>query len=947
MTANSLHRNLVLDIQGRNTAIKPGETTLFERELILRNRSDRTIHVDLWIEPSDAKAMPLRQWCQFSNPNPTLDVGQERRVQLLFEIPSQAEPGFYSYDVCAQTPEYIEEVERRSQQLEVLTSDQQITLRNEPVFYLTPPTSSEQPYQLTTGSPLTLQITVENRSKRVDRLFLTCPELPPEWADIEYPEAITDTPGPLTQTDSLQLNPDFSGIITLKLHPPRFTPAGNYSTTLRLTSANQNNLVLLDILYFTIEVNDTIAIALEPQVGHVPGEDSEFGITVQNAGNIQRELMLAATDSDRLFKFTLAPNPVNLAPGEIAQLRLTPTPRKWWRRQWKSRQDVPFRVEIADTIAAPVEIDPASIESIDSEASALAQPLLKVPPPLEGKIVWESHPSWLRWLLIGLLLAGLLTVFTLLTYWLVKKLVVEPSLEPKVLEFSAPSESYQASGENPQGNNPIQLDWEISNVNKLSIVGLTFFSRDTKAEFPLVFDQAWSTEQESCKQEIRPVRPLLGLLYRLYGETPETQVLICQGLQLNPSELALAEASDFEFVAGAYDAMLTLYAPDSSESEEPTSQLSTETATSPGFVKLGTVDLPQTDTQKLSNIQITPSDPPEILYFYSKAPIYREQTEPSVAAAPEHVAASEAPNSESPETLEPGDTDTSESDNAEISQLDQPEAPPPSGSSPSPNDSDTAPVDLSAQFPAAPVELTWIIDRPWEIEALELSYVGVASGGDVLSDRLPRYEMNDEYVPIGLEEQCRPDGKRLICEDVPTPALEAGEYTFTLTVVMPEEQNRDEIAMESEPIKVHPPFPSILSFAINGRQAADHPQQVHIISPDRGSVDVMLEWEVENPKRMQVEILPAPGLVAPSLMQMPFSLSPTPGNTNLTLQVTNEVGETISRSVSIATAAPGSTVRPIVPVPLAPPPDGILLPPPPNGFPPEELEPIRVPPSGN
>ena len=79
---------------------------------------------------------------------------------------------------------------------------------------------------------------------------------------------------------------------------------------------------------------------------------------------------------------------------------------------------------------------------------------------------------------------------------------------------------------------------------------------------------------------------------------------------------------------------------------------------------------------------------------------------------------------------------------------------------------------------------------------------------------------------------------------------------------------------------------------------------------------------------------------------MSYAISPTPGSTNLTLQVTNGVGETVSRTVSIATAMPSETVRPIVPVPVDPP-SGIPLPPPPTVVPPGELEPIQIPPSGN
>ncbi|MGF1536493.1 MAG: hypothetical protein ACFB4J_08440 [Elainellaceae cyanobacterium] len=913
MSVNSPQRYLVLDVQGSNTAIKPGETTVVERELILHNRSAQTVHVDLWVDPNDAKALPLRQWCQFSNPNPTVEPGGEQRVQLRFEIPTQAEPGFYSYDVCAQTPELQGDIERRSQQLEVLTSDQAITLRNEPAFFLTPPTSSEQPYRLQAGSTFTIRITVENRSKRVDRLFLTCPELPEDWFEVAYPEAETDTPGRVVQTDGLQLNPDATGIITLQLHPPGLTPAGHYSTTLRLASANQANLVLLDILYFTIGINDQLKLALSPQVGHVPGADSEFAVLVQNLGNVGRDVMAIAYDSDRLFRYIISPNPISLAPGATAQVLVQPAARKWWRRQWKKRQEVAFTVEVdnfsrdrgARDGAIRDGAEPTTASAlVQRDTAAVTAPPLKLPNPLEGKIVWESRPSWLRWLLIGLLATGLLAGAILLAYWLVRKLVVEPSLEPRILAFSTPSESYVADEASP-----IQLDWEVSNADwkdspieqegspeeRLSGATLTFFSRETKAELPLQLTPAWFMAQEECSRETRPVRPVMRLLYGLYGKATETTVLVCQGVQIQPPEQTVPEADGFAFTVGAYDVTLALLTPKASPSEK--------------IDEAGTAseseNLKQSDTRTLRSIQLTPAPPPEILYFYSKAQTYREG-----AIAPE----GSGPDADGPETA-----------------------------------SSARPSDPPDKYPAAPVTLTWIIDRPREIEALELSAIAVTSDGTVESDRVS-YEIpegSSDNIPLGLEAQCRPDDGKLICEDVPVPAAEtAGEYTFTLTVVMPDPPERDDISQEAEPVTVLPPLPKILEFTLNGKPAADHPQQVYLVNPDRGSVDVTLAWAVAEPERMQVELLPAPGLVDSSTTQMPFSLSPTPGNTNLTLQVTNAVGEVASRSVTIATAAPRRTTQPVLPVPTAPP-SGIPQPPPPNVLPRSELEPIQVPPSGN
>ena len=916
MTANSLHRNLVLDIRGRNIAIKPGETTLVERELVLRNRSDRTITVDLWIEPSDAKATALRQWCRFSEINPKVPKGEERRVQLLFEIPSLVEPGFYSYDVCAQSPQFVEEIERRPQKLEVLTSDQVIDLRNEPEFYLTPSSSSEQPYQLMAGSTFTAQVTVENQSKRVDRLFLSCPELASDWFDVVYPDEITNAPGRIIQTDGLQLNPDSSGLVTKNLHPPRLTPAGHYSTTLRLTSANQNSLVLLDIIYFTIQSNDDVSVTLEPKVGHIPGEDSEFSIILKNVGNVRRDLTVSASDEDHVFNYRFSKNSLELAPGEIGQLLITPRTSRWWRRQWKKRQDVPFTVEFTNT-AAPVRTP----ELLLTEAQGTTTPLLKVPEPVTGKIIWEARPDWLRWLLIALLIAGVITGAAVISYWLVKKLVVDPSLKPKVLEFSTPAESYKAlvkpssssESNQTQGQNPILLDWEVSNADKLDHIDVTFFARNRKAELADTLEIEQLIAQPECRKETRVVGPLLRLLYPIYKENTETNVLICQGLVLplagsadtttaNKPKVNGQESNEFAFDVDAYDITQQLY-PLPQETDSSSSERSSDGAYS---------EEPLSDTSKLSNVQITLADPPKILYFNSKTTTYREQS---------------------------ADRFISDLESAEVSSLESPES--------LAADSEAEPVNISAQLPSTPIRLTWIIENPWEIEELILEYVAVTFEGNALSRRLERYEIASNNEPVQLQGACEIEqAKWLVCRDVPMPLNTAGEYTFKLKALMPAEQDRDEIAMDSDPIVIRPPFPNILSFMLNGQQAADQPQQVQFINPARGSVDVMLEWEVENADRMKVELLPAPGLVGADTTSMSYAISPTPGSTNLTLQVTNGVGEMVSRTVAIATAMPSETVRPIVPVPVEPP-RGIPLPPPPIVVPSGELEPIQIPPSGN
>ena len=293
------------------------------------------------------------------------------------------------------------------------------------------------------------------------------------------------------------------------------------------------------------------------------------------------------------------------------------------------------------------------------------------------------------------------------------------------------------------------------------------------------------------------------------------------------------------------------------------------------------------DSKQLKGIQLTPAALPQILYFYSKTPLYRQGS--------------------SSELSQKGSTST-------------------------------------PKLPDAPIQLNWIIDNSKSIQALEVSYVNVAIDGSIQNKKI-RYAVQ-KGIPIGLENLCRSQNTRLICENIPTPASVSGKYTFTLNVVMAEGEPTTRIAKNSEAIEVRPPLPNIQEFKVNGQDVLQTPQLVQTINPARGPLSLMLTWQVPDPEKMKVELLPAPGAIEPSMSSLTYALSPTPGNTTLTLQVTNQAGETVSRSVTIQTTAfvsppspPPASTSPTPPLPNVAVPSSPALP--------EDLPVFELPPRSN
>lgn len=442
------------DLAGNSNEIKRG--SIGQRRIRVKNLGERIAEVDIWITATDNKSEPLLRWCTFSEQNPLkIDAKSFKEVTLDFQLPLSATPELYNYEILVEAAtQYPGKIFRRPLQLRVLPSDQDAEWGNEPELTIIQPiTNSANPLPLQAGEQLEVKIKVENRSKRVDRFYLSCPELAKEWYSVRYPEIGLDVPGLVKETDGLELNPGSTGEINLILHPPQYTPAGNYFPTIRLISSNKEDLVLLDVVYLKILCDDRLDIQMYPLSRKVPAETGGFEIELTNRGNIQREFSIRAKDEDGLFNYLLQPKMVQILPGEKRIIGLKVKPRKWWCRHWRGK-GLPL------TFAIELENMPVGEDSFI--------PTLPKNLP-QGNLVWQSHPWWKLWLLI-LLCLGTIGLLVFAIWWNFLREKTPPPPLPQVIKFETTANQYQEDKDNT-----IRLNWQIlhfQQVEKVTVIRL-------------------------------------------------------------------------------------------------------------------------------------------------------------------------------------------------------------------------------------------------------------------------------------------------------------------------------------------------------------------------------------------------------------------------------------------------------------------------------------------
>ena len=337
-------------------------------------------------------------------------------------------------------------------------------------------------------------------------------------------------------------------------------------------------------------------------------------------------------------------------------------------------------------------------------------------------------------------------------------------------------------------------------------------------------------------------------------------------------------------------------------------------------------------TRTTDTIAVKPDDEPQILSFAPTRAIYQELSTSTIRTT---LIPTPIPTLTSTPALTPTPTPTPTLSPTLI----QTRTPSPTLIQ-TPSSAKPAPTPTT---PAQPVNAPGLVQLNWKISNWsrieEIRIVALSLDGAIQGE--PKsYSIEDLKAlcpsPPSTESE-------LDCKNLPTTIRKPGDYVFRLTAIVKQEQGKTELTRSTEPVKIQPRPLEIKKFTVNGKPAVDKPEHIYLQS----SEPLNVEWEVIGGEDIKVELLPAPGAVDRT-GNIAFSIT-TPGSETITLKVSNKFGEQKMQSVTVQTIAPQDIAPdPIVP----PPPSGKTNPnnsgnPAPPTSPPDELEPIEVPPRPN
>nr|MDJ0774439.1 hypothetical protein [Mastigocoleus sp. MO_167.B18] len=801
---------------------------------------DRKVKIeDIWIE---SESESLLRWCAFSEEAPfVIYEKQSQEITLNLQIPLSAKAGSYNYEVRIESA--AGKIFRRPQQVRVLSSDRDSQWINEPKFNIYPLTNSTNPKQLKAGKELEVKVKVQNRSRRVDRFYLS-PELTPEfstaWYTIKYPESELDIPGLVKETDGLELNPGKEGEITLILHPPKYTFAGNYCPTIRLISSNREDLVLLDILYLRILPDDRFDAHMYPPSGKIPQEKGEFAIELTNQGNIRRELKVNVKDEEGLFSYSLQPSIVEVLPGVTETVILRANPKKWlqWRRYLKGKGlTFTFDVELENT--------QEFILPETNKPLALPQTLP------QGKILWQSRSWWVLWLLVLLALLGIGGI-AFIVWWNFLQGEIPP--EPPTIKKFETRNFETGNGEITQDkeNGQKKQNEENENVEKIN----KEYQKGKHKNIPIYWEI-------SNAQKISKVT-----LIRLEGNIESNRInyLLSDKISQHKEKKNKGKKS---FLLGSGSCKFI----EDKNKEKNQKQKSDNKLGDKGNIYLLSwsnifrsitspfIDKSNANTGVNSNKKVSqrntlscniPSATPEKTGTYTyKLEVFSKQNseQPSSSQITDTIAIKPATPLPLPKIINLSSTQIV------YEEIDPYLLP------------NSSPVKKTANsLNTAPIRLNWEIITPKHIQELRL--IGKTPDGSVNSLE-KNYKFINGILPKELEENCKFQKKldnqgKLICEDFPiNDTGKAGEYIFTLTVIPKTTETQKEsdddkavISKQTDTIKVKPlPLPQITEFSpvkaiyqeVNAAtKNNEKSQQINTSEPP-----ILLNWQIKNPNQIK------------------------------------------------------------------------------------------------
>lgn len=419
--------------------VMAGQTSTLSVSLINQGAVEPLVNVFV-----DETAQPVRGWCNQPEQRLALALGQSDELLFDFEIPRDTLPGVYPYTLIIDAPDHYPDqtpILFEAQQLQVLPYVQATQTASDPTFSLQPATTAIAPLPLQQGQPLDLNVLVQNRSDRVDRFRLTCPDLDPGWYKIIYPENYS-AGGVVIQEESLELNPGDQGTIRLVITPPIGVRARVYAPTVYLKSVNDPELALLDVVYFQIVPIYLLTAELVPILSKITRQDGQYMLFLRNSGNTERKLQAQIGDIvDESCDYRLYPTDADLLPGGSAALTLTIHPKQRWRRPFYGKT-IEFAIGLSDLEARPLPSD-----------------------RFVGSVLWEGRPWW-QFLIVLFSAIGLLGLVVFLI-WLA---LPRPPRSPEILQFYPQSYQYEA-----ENDDVIRLNWQLNqpeNLNNLQVQGI-------------------------------------------------------------------------------------------------------------------------------------------------------------------------------------------------------------------------------------------------------------------------------------------------------------------------------------------------------------------------------------------------------------------------------------------------------------------------------------------
>ncbi|MGD1861061.1 MAG: hypothetical protein ACFB0E_13945 [Leptolyngbyaceae cyanobacterium] len=882
-------------------AIASGDS--IELRVTLMNQGHKGAVFDVYL---DETAIPVRHWCTEPYQRLALDAQQSAEVVFPIQVPLSTLPDDYSFLLILDAPQhYPEETPlQHPGRLRVVPPVQTVEQTQDPTFQVLPETTPEQPAILRPGQPLELQTIVRNRSDRVDRFRLACPDLPESWYRVVYPEGLQGL-GQMLAPDSLLLNPGAEGRILLLLQLPSNITAGQHLPTLRLHSVNHPDLVLMDVTYLKIEPTFALTLNLQAVLSRVQTGPGKFQLTLTNDSNTHRTLQLAAQENaeNPVCTYELATPNLSLVPGSSQTVELTVQPTRRRQRPWWGKgRTIPFYVEAQDQFKLPVDRD-----------------------RVEGELLWAARPLWQRLLVLALILSGL-TALGIGIWWF----FFRPPARPQIAEFAAEGEVFEAAQDDF-----IHLQWQVGppeTIQAIQLTGTALTSDRDPAPVTYSFGNGIPPELQDICTETR--RWLTCRFVRTDARQPGDYQFELTVVPQKAGQAIATRETDTVTILPLPTPQITRFTSQLMNWKPPTTAPATvnqqgDRATSPPKNPLAAFpwllsDLPQPPElnqlpdqllvlawqiaypQQLQTLELIgrPSDTSRAAttLSWSLAAGLPAELEPFCQITAQHLTCDRFPAA-----VQPGEYVF------ELQAAYGTDADDPVGTA-----IQAATEPLTLGVPAAPeilsfttdrfaydtespepIRLNWTIANPSRLQAV--SVIGRSPDGRVGVP--PQQFTFTGGIPPALADVCQATAQQLSCQGVPLEFDQPGQYQFELAVIPTNNAGQPAATVQSELIDIAGAAtdgPQVEFFYIDGQNAP--PKYTAQLDSATASRNIRLSWKVTGTD-LKVELSPSPGTV-PAEAVLTYELGPGAQSETLTLRVTDGEGRQVQRSVTIATVVP-------------------------------------------